>query len=556
MSATNRQIDDWLRGKEDEHLEFKEAKSQFHFDKLVKYCAALANEGGGSIVLGVSDKAPRRIVGTAAFRELERTKAGLVDKLRLRIAAEEIQHPDGRLLVFTAPARPLGMPSSVDGAYWMRAGEDLAPMTPDQLRRIFDEAGPDFSAEACLGATLADLDARAIEAFRQRWHVKTKRDSILQCSDEQLLRDTELVSDSGITYAALVLLGTRAALGCHLPQAELIFEYRSSEAAGPASQRVEFREGFLLYYDRLWELVNLRNDRQHYQDGLFMLEIPTFSEGAVREVILNAVAHRDYRLAGSIFVRQYGRRIEIVSPGGFLEGVTPENILDRQLPRNRRIADALARCGLVERAGQGANRIYESCIREGKDLPDFTHTDAWQVSLTLHGQIRDARFVRFLERVGSETQVSFDTHELMVLDLVHRELPVPSVFRSRIPKLVSSGILESVGRGRGTRYLLSRRFHAALGEPGGYTRRRGLDRETSKELLYRHLRDRAGAGCPMAELQQVLPGQSRAQIKRLLDELRREGRAYLQGVRRWARWHAGNETSGSGPGVSKSHRES
>ena len=179
-----------------------------------------------------------------------------------------------------------------------------------------------------------------------------------------------------MTYAALVLLGNHPALGRYLANAEVIFEYRSSEAPGPASQREEFRRGFLLYHDRLWELVNLRNDRQHYQDGLFMLDIPTFNEGAVREAVLNAVSHRDYRHGGSVFVRQYARRIEIVSPGGFPQGVTPQNILDRQFPRNRRIADSLVRCGLVERSGQGANRIFEACIREGKALPDFDHTDA------------------------------------------------------------------------------------------------------------------------------------------------------------------------------------
>lgn len=555
MSVSVEQIDEWLRGKEDEHLEFKEAKNNFHFEKLVKYCAALANEGGGSIVLGVTDKLPRQVVGTSTFGNIERTKAGLIDKLRLRIDAVEVDYHGRRVLVFTAPAHPLGMPIPVEGAYWMRAGEDLVPMTPDQLRRIFDEVGADFSASSCHGATMDDLDPKAIEVFRQRWFVKAKRDEVRQCSAEQLLRDAELVSDAGVTYAALVLLGARPALGRHLPQAELVFEHRSSETAGPASQREEFREGFLLWYDRIWDLVNLRNDRQHYQDGLFMLEIQTFNEGAVREAILNAVSHRDYRLAGSVFIRQFARRIEIVSPGGFPEGVTSDNILDRQLPRNRRIADALARCGLVERAGQGANRIFESCIREGKDLPDFVNTDAWQVSLVLHGQMRDPRFVRFLEHVGRETQVSFDTHELLVLDLVHRELAVPPELRSRLPKLVDSGILETVGRGRGTRYFLSRRFHAALGERGGYTRRRGLDRETSKELLHRHLRDQGSAGCPMAELQQVLPGQSRKQIKRLLDELRREGRAHLEGLRRWARWFHGGTVSRAASDSAKSQRE-
>ena len=115
----------------------------------------------------MTDKPPRRVVGSTAFAELERTKAGLIDRLRLRIEAEEIAHPDGRVLVFTAPSRPIGVPVAVEGAYWMRAGEDLAPMTPDMLRRIFDEAVPDYSAEICRNATLADLDPAAIESLRQ-----------------------------------------------------------------------------------------------------------------------------------------------------------------------------------------------------------------------------------------------------------------------------------------------------------------------------------------------------------------------------------------------------
>lgn len=555
MTTTVEQIDRWLAEKEHERLEFKEAKNNFHFEKLVEYCAALSNEGGGSIVLGVTDKLPRQVVGTTAFDDLERTKAGLIERLHLRIECDEVLHPKGRVLVFTAPRRPLGMPIQYKGAYWMRAGEDLVAMTQDQLKRIFDETGPDFSAEICPAATMADLSPEAIEAFRQRWHSRSKQDAILKRTSEQLLRDAELVTDRGVTYAALVLLGSRAALGRHLPQAEVVFEYRSSEAAGPASQREEFREGFLLFYDRLWDLVNLRNDKQHYQEGLFMIEVPTFNEGAIREAVLNAVAHRDYRLAGSVFIRQFPRRIEVVSPGGLPDGVTPDNILDRQSPRNRRVADALGRCGLVERAGQGADRIFESCIREGKGLPEFTNTDAWQVSLTLHGALRDPRLVRFLERVTQDTNLAFNTHELVVLDLIHQEQPISPAMRDRLPRLVEAGIVEAVGRGRGARYILSRRFHAALGQRGGYTRRKGLDRRTSKELLVKHLVDVGDTGSPMSELQQVLPGQSRAQIKRLLDELKRERRARLEGERRWARWFAVRRGRHPKPEGSPSHSE-
>lgn len=419
----------------------------------------------------------------------------------------------------------------------MRAGESLVPMTADQLRRIFDETGPDFSAEIFPEAAVKDLAPEAIDAFRQRWARKAKAKRVLEVSDDQLLHDAELVVDEGVTYAALALLGTREALGKHLAQAEVIFEYRSTDQAGPASQREEFRQGLLLYNNRLWELVNLRNDLQNFQDGLFVLDVPTFDERTVREAILNAVSHRDYRDAGSVFVRQYPRRVEIVSPGGFPAGITSENLLWQQKPRNRRIAEALARCGLIERAGQGFDLIYGECIRHSKPLPDFARTDDHFVWLTLQGTIQDPAFLHFLEQVGRETLVSFDLEDLLVLDLVHREQKVPPHRTRRVGPLLERRVLEQVGRGRGTRHLLSRRFYKALGKAGAYTRRRGLDRETNKELLLKHIERAQPAGAALADLQEVLPGLSRDQVRTLLRELRDERRIEVRGVARAARWH-------------------
>ncbi|MFN8634275.1 MAG: ATP-binding protein [Chloroflexota bacterium] len=388
------QLEDWMNDDEDEHLEFKEAKSNFHFETLADYCAALANERGGKIILGVTDRRPRRVVGSQAFSELGRTKAGLIERLHLRIEAWEAPHPDGRVVVFDVPSRPIGVPISYKAAYRMRAGESLVDMTSDMLRRIFEESGPDFSQEVCAQATLADLAPDAIRRLREMWHRRSGNDRLLTVSDEQLLIDAELIDEGRITYAALILLGTHRALGRHLGQAEVVFEYRSSDASLPAGDRQEYREGFLGYLDDLWERINLRNDRQPFQLGLVRYEIQTFNERAVREVLLNAVSHRDYRRPESVFVRQYPRRLEVVSPGSFLNGISPDNVLWRQAPRNRRIAEVLQRCGLVERAGQGMNRIFEEQIKESKPRPDFSGTDDFQVSVTLHGEIQDERFLR------------------------------------------------------------------------------------------------------------------------------------------------------------------
>ena len=103
-------------------------------------------------------------------------------------------------------------------------------------------------------------------------------------------------------------------------------------------------------------------------------------------------------------------------------------------------------------------------------------------------------------------------------------------------RLIDTGAVESQGRGKGVRYFLSRELFAAIGTPGAYTRRKGLDHETNKALLMRHLWDNAESGAPKSELTQVLPSLSGRSISRLMDELRREGYAEIRGERRGARW--------------------
>jgi ATP-dependent DNA helicase RecG len=544
MTTPLDQLQTWMNAKEDEHLECKEAKKNFHFETLVKYCVALANEGGGRMVLGVTDKPPRRVVGSQAFHDLERTKAGLIERLRLRVEVEEIRHPDGRVLVFQVPPRPIGMPLQYEGAYWMRGGEDLIPMTPDLLQRIFAEAGPDFSAEICAPARLDDLDPTTVEVLRRLWQRKSPDQDIATRPVEHLLADAELIVEGRVTYAALIMLGKREALGRHLAQAEVVFEYRSSEAPGPAADRHEFRQGFLPVLDEIWRLINLRNDLQHFQQGFFVWDVPTFNERVVREAVLNAVSHRDYRHGGSVFIRQYPRRIEIVSPGGFPPGIAPENILREQNPRNRRIAEVLSKCGLVERAGQGFDLIFRECIRQSKPLPDFSHTHAHSVWLTLHGEIQDPEFLRFLEEIGQERMATFSTDDFLVVDLVHREQPVPDSLKSRVERLLEQGIIERLGRGRGVRLLLSQRFYRRLGKAGVYTRKRGLDRETNKALLLKHIQDNRKEGSQLQELRQVLPALSRDQVQKLLQDLKTEGHIHSVGYTKAARWYPGRAPSG------------
>ncbi len=149
MATTPQQIDSWRQSpSEHQNLEFKEAKNQYDFGKLCEYCVALANEGGGNLLLGIADKPPRRVVGTQAFQNPVKTEQDIFSKLDFRVSVEAISHPEGRVLVFTIPSRPVGTAYALDGQYLMRVGEQLVPMTEDHLRRMFEEKGTDWNQHA------------------------------------------------------------------------------------------------------------------------------------------------------------------------------------------------------------------------------------------------------------------------------------------------------------------------------------------------------------------------------------------------------------------------
>jgi ATP-dependent DNA helicase RecG len=152
-------------------------------------------------------------------------------------------------------------------------------------------------------------------------------------------------------------------------------------------------------------------------------------------------------------------------------------------------------------------------------------------------EARRCRANNFLEKIGRERDIVFSTHDLMVLDLVRRELPVPSELRSELKALTDEAIIESIGRGRGVRYFLSRGYYQFAGKQGVFTRKQGLDRETNKQLLLKHIRESGSDGAPLKDLNQVLIFLSDGQVRFLLQGLKSEGKITMRGYARGARWH-------------------
>ena len=175
---------------EDEGLEFKLAATSFNKEKLCEYVSAIANSGGGSLILGVTDARPRRFAGTAAFQNLAGLRDEVFTAAHWKIETREF-FPDGkRIVVIGINAAPQGRPLGFGGKFFQRTGGSLRAMGADQLRTALAGATLDFSSDISSGAILDDLDPTAISRFRGLWGPETMRSSamdgqIYSCSKTQ-----------------------------------------------------------------------------------------------------------------------------------------------------------------------------------------------------------------------------------------------------------------------------------------------------------------------------------------------------------------------------------
>lgn len=534
--TTIEDLNKWLAQPEGLNIEFKAAANQFSRDKdLPDYCAALANEGGGKLVLGINNDGV--VVGTRAFKGTHHQLSHfLLNSIKLRVDIEELLHPNGRVLIFNVPSHPFGQTIKSSGSYRcpMRAGESLVEMDDLTLKGLLNESAPDFSAKIIPASSINDLDEGAINKLKQLCSKKTGNQNYLKMNTGQFLADLGLMVDGEINFTALILLGKQEAIRNWLPCAEIIFEWRQASGKTPYDYRKNWRDSFLNIFETIWEELDKRNLRTPYREGFIQKEILSFDKNSVREAILNAIAHRDYSLSGSaIFIKASPDCFEIESPGGFMPGITPENAINKSSWRNQRLAETLEKAGLVERSGQGLDIIYEKTIRDGKGLPNLSRSDSYTVLLEIPAVVKDPNFIIFLEKVANDKQVAFTFDEILELERI-RESSAASPPPKHKSKFLTLGVIEAIGRTSGAKYILSHNFYLHEGRPGVHTRLTGLPREERKALILSHLKKNK-KGLPK-DFFDAFPSLKPKDISNLLQELKREKKIVHIGAKRSGYW--------------------
>lgn len=533
--TTEEQFKEWLSASEEGmNLEFKKAQYSFSESKdLPDYCAALANEGGGKLILGVTDD--RKVVGSNAFSGTAQTLSNkLLSNLGIRIDVEEFVYQKKRVVIFHVPSRNVAtiIPSTGHYKYPMRAGSSLVEMSQDKIREIHSEANPDFSTQIVPGFTLNDIDEDAVIVFKKLWAEKQSNAEYSKFSIEKTLRSIGVLTDDGINYAGLVLFGKKTKIDQLLPGAELIYEWRQDEKI-MHDYRKEWRAPFFNTFEDIWATINARNLRFPFQEGFIQREVYAFTEKSIREALLNAVTHRDYHIpSASIFIKASPNSFIIKSPGGFVAGITADNALKSTEWRNRRIAEIFQLAGLVERAGQGLDTIFENTIREGKGLPDFSGSDQHSVTLRIPAKVKDENFILFLEKVVNEQQSPLSFEEIYELENIRENQKVNDAnFKN---KFLGLGIIERVGNTSGAKYMLGHKYYSFEGRPGLYTRIVGISRDAKKQLILKHIqKNKKGFA---KDFKDIFPELKNIDVSNLLRELKKDAKIVHEGSDRSGYW--------------------
>ncbi|MEN9152360.1 ATP-binding protein [Xanthomonas perforans] len=533
-------------------VEFKSDRRKLSDTELAEAVVCLANADGGELWLGVEDDGRptglhadhRQLVGLPGLIAARTSPA-----IAVQVEAVEIDGvPVARIVVPKAAS----VVATAAGVYLRRrlkhdGTPECVPMLPHERDSRLGQLGlVDASAQPVAGAQLSDFDPLERERLRQAVQQYGGDRVLLELDDEALdgaLGFTTRQSD-GLrvpTLCGLLVIGRVEALRQHVATHEFAFQVLAEQAV----RFNEFRRVPLLQAIE-WLETNFRpyNPEEELQVGLFRVPVPKVDMGAYREAVANALIHRDYHRMGAVHVRLENDALVVSNPGGLVDGVTLDNLLTTEpRPRNRALADAMKRIGVVERSGRGVDTIYRGLLRFGRSAPDYTRTDSHSVVVRLDTGAADLDFGRMVVEQERRSHGELPIDSLIALaalrelkrvtadELAARIQRDPASAKRTLEALTEAGLIEAHGQTRGRSYTLSAAVYQRQGEKAAYTRQAGFTSLQNEQLVLNYVQQHGQIR--RAEVMELCR-LGALQAKALLWRLKEQGRLSQHGTRRVA----------------------
>ena len=493
---------------ETEIVEFKEAKGGYSEDKIGQYFSAISNEANlknqqyGWFVLGVSEEHTKHPVGTS----FKKGDPSLLEKFKYEISKSTTdamsfldiielepiyQGKKCRVLMFKIPAAVAGIPTEWKTRYYARSGESLIPLQQYKIDIIRHQERRDWSRQILVGATINDLDPRAINFARIKYKEKMNRphinEEIDSLSDFDFLSKIKLIINGQITNAAMLLLGKE--------DRDVLFERAPH---------------------MMWRLI---------QYDTWML----------RELLNNCIAHSYYQSGERIYVNECEDSIVITNPGSFLPQTVEAVLQPTYNPpfyRNQLLADAMVKFHMIDTATSGIKKVYRIQKEKFFPLPDYNLSNVNQVAVTVYGKILDEKYTQLLYKNNE----SLDLETVFLLDKIQKHIQIT---KEQAVRLKKRGLVE----GRYPNIYVSFKVASMVGKKAEYVHNKGLDENICRQLILEALKNAPTTQHELLEVLDVgaLPGhlsteQKSRKLSNILQKMKKEGLVKPTGSRRYAVW--------------------
>lgn len=519
-------------------IEFKSDRAKLSDSVLIDAVVAFANTDGGDLYLGVENngditglhddhKDPTQLAAFIANRTVPPVTVRC-EIIKNDILVLKISVPRRSSIVATSSGKMLRRRIKADGK------PENIPMYPYEIAaRLSSLSLLDYSAQPVPDANIDDLDAVERERLRNIIRTYHGEQNLLELTDEELDKALQLITmvegKMIPTFAGLLLIGKKDRLKALMPTAESAIQILDGT---DIKVNESFTLPLLIAFEKISEYMNAWNRNEDMEIGLFRITIPDIDYRAFRESLVNAYCHRDYSMLGRVRVQLNDEGLTVSNPGGFIEGININNLLDAEPHgRNPVLADALKRIGLAERTGRGIDRIFEGSLLYGRLLPDYSATTDSRVNLFIPKSMPDKAFIKMLADEQQRIGRSLPIHALLVLNALkhfHRasvrdlredigmeETRVKNIIES----LTEAGLVEARGTGKGRHYILSSKVYRSADNTAGYVRQTGIDKLRHSELVLKYAKTQGYVTRGnVAELLHISPPQAYRLLKNIADE--------------------------------------
>lgn len=535
---------------ENSHLDKKSINiikgTKADWKELAKDCVCFANGVGGNILIGIEDKDElpnsNQKINDKLIEDIQKKIPSLT--LNVAVFPEKIVAENGGEYIKLKVLRSQQtIASTTDGRYYMRVSDECRPVLPDELARLAaDKNAFVWEEKVVKKIPLEDCDITKFNGF-----LKDIRNServsqfIKDKEDEDLAEQYFLINNGLLTNLGVLWIGKR------LDRATLHY--------APSVQFIKYDENDKKVYKKVWDDFSLNpkellseilneipdwNEFIEVSDGLFRKNIYNYPPEVIRELLVNAFAHRNYTMRGDIFINLYSDRLEIHSPGLLPLGVTPDNILTKSVQRNYLLSKLFYDLKIMEKEGSGYDRVYELLLGNGKQLPEVFEGDD-RVVVTIKKQITNNEVLKLMDKASKSLQLK--QKELIALGIIAQNdgisaieltkilnIAKPNGLQSWLAKLLDMSLVLVKGKTKATFYYIDPDFLRVVDFVEKTTLKR-IEPHRLQELIYEDLKNYPASS--ISEINKRIGEDINSRsLKAKLDDMIAKGLIFKEGERK------------------------